>query len=163
VPPIELDDKVALGLDIVVWIVAGFAAGYAAHRRSLERLGRVGPVTRLRRFEQGGRWYERRLRIKRWKDRLPEAGAFFAGGVSKKHLVGRDPASLQRFVLESRRAELTHWWVLGVGPLLFLWNPVWLAVVMCVYAAAANVPCLLVQRYNRARLLRVLARASATP
>jgi glycosyl-4,4'-diaponeurosporenoate acyltransferase len=39
-----------------------------------------------------------------------------------------------------------------------LWNPPWAVAVMFIYATVANVPCLLVQRYNRARLLDALAR-----
>ena len=42
-----------------------------------ERLARDGWGLRERRFEDGGRWYRRRLRIHRWKDRVPEAGALF--------------------------------------------------------------------------------------
>jgi glycosyl-4,4'-diaponeurosporenoate acyltransferase len=39
-----------------------------------------------------------------------------------------------------------------------LWNPWWLGLAMVGYALAANLPCLLTQRYNRARLMRMLAR-----
>jgi glycosyl-4,4'-diaponeurosporenoate acyltransferase len=52
---------------------------------------------RIRGFETGGRFYERWLKIKRWKDRLPEAGAIFRGGVSKRHVGAADRASLEWF------------------------------------------------------------------
>ena len=73
-------------------------------------------------FEARGRWY-RRWGIHRWKDRLPEAGALFAGGVSKRELPGRDADGLRTFVRETRRAELTHWWAMACSPLFLLWNP----------------------------------------
>jgi glycosyl-4,4'-diaponeurosporenoate acyltransferase len=158
VPLIDLPLGWAVGLDVLVWAVAGFVAGYLAYRTSVARLSRDGVLTRLRSFEHDGRWYERRLRIKSWKDRLPEAGAFFAGGFSKRSLRASDPDTLERFVAETRRAERTHWWLVALGPVFFLWNPWWLALVMVAYAVVANLPCLLVQRYNRARLQRVLAR-----
>jgi glycosyl-4,4'-diaponeurosporenoate acyltransferase len=66
---------------------------------------------------------------------------------------------LNRFVTETRRAEATHWVLLAAGPLFLLWNPWGLGLVMIAYAVVANVPCLVVQRYNRARLLRVVERA----
>jgi glycosyl-4,4'-diaponeurosporenoate acyltransferase len=153
---VELTPGWAVLVDCIVWAVVGVAAGYVASRWPASRLTRDGAITRLRHFEQDGRWYERRWHIRSWKHLLPEAGSFFAGGFSKRALVSRQTGHLQRFVIETRRAELTHWAVLSVGPLFFLWNPWWLAVVMVVYAICANVPCIVVQRYNRARLQRLL-------
>jgi glycosyl-4,4'-diaponeurosporenoate acyltransferase len=69
-------------------------------------------------------------------------------------------------VVETRRAELAHWPILALGPVFFAWNPWWLALAMVGYAVVANVPCILVQRYNRARLYRMLGAdrdASLTP
>ncbi|WP_208029055.1 hypothetical protein [Rhabdothermincola sediminis] len=150
-------------IDSLIWAAVSVIVGLFAHRASLTRLDRDGALTRLRGFERDGRWYERRLRIKRWKDHLPEAGDVFAGGFSKRALHGTSPAQLRRFVAETRRAELTHWVLMALGPVFFLWNPWWLGAAMVVYAVSANVPCLLVQRYNRARLERVLRRAGEMP
>jgi len=147
-------------LDCVVWAVVGTLTGYLTHRVGPDGFTHDGPITRLRAFEADGRWYERRLRIKAWKARLPEAGALFRDGFSKRDLRSAEVEHLRRFVVETRRAEITHWIVLACGPFFFLWNPWGLAVVMLVYAVVANVPCLLIQRYNRARLLRVIATAS---
>ena len=144
-------------VDCIVWTVVGLTTGYAAYRWPTVRLEHDGGITRLRRFELGGRWYERRWHIRRWKDRLPEAGSVFGDGFSKRALRSSASVDLTRFVIETRRAELTHWVVLAFGPLFFLWNPWWLAVVMVAYAVVANVPCIAVQRYNRGRLERVLA------
>ena len=41
---------------------------------------------------------------------------------------------------------------------LALWNPPGLFAAMVVFAVVANVPCLIIQRYNRARIARILAR-----
>lgn len=49
---------------------------------------------------------------------------------------------------------------MSAAPFFFLWNPVALGAAMVVYALVANAPCLLVQRYNRARLLRLLGRGT---
>jgi glycosyl-4,4'-diaponeurosporenoate acyltransferase len=146
-------------LDVVVWGIVSTVTGYLAHRAPASRFATDGVLTRLRPFERDGRWYEDRLAIKRWKGRLPEAGALFPDGFSKRHLRADTTAELERFIVETRRAEVTHWVLLAVGPLFFLWNPWGLGVVMVAYAVVANVPCLLIQRYNRARLGRVVALA----
>lgn len=156
VPLVDLSSGWAVVVDCIVWTVVGVATGYAAYRWPTARLEHDGRITRLRRFEDGGRWYQRRLRIATWKDRLPEAGAFFGAGFSKRGLGTRDTDHLRRFVAETRRAELTHWAVVAFAPLFVLWNPIWLAMVMLVYGVLANVPCIAVQRYNRGRLERVL-------
>ena len=42
---------------------------------------------------------------------------------------------------------------MAAGPVFLLWNPWWLGLLMFAYAVIANLPCLIVQRYNRARLV----------
>ena len=136
------------------WALIHAATGYAVHRLPVARLRRDGPVLRLRPWEQGGRVYER-VRIKRWKDRVPEAGALFAGGISKRTIGG----DLPRFVVETRRAERAHWLALACGPIAFVWNPPVPGLLMLGYGVAANAPCIAIQRYNRARAVRALARS----
>jgi glycosyl-4,4'-diaponeurosporenoate acyltransferase len=126
-------------IDAGVWAAWSALSGYAAHRVSDARLSHDNRLFRVRRFEAGGRFYERVMRIKQWKDLLPDAGALFQGGVSKQDLVGRDREHLAWF---------------------FLWNPWWLGLAMVGYGIVANVPCVAIQRYNRARLLRIIRRPS---
>lgn len=111
-----------------------------------------------RSWEEGGRVYERSLAIRKWKDRLPDAARWFSGGFAKANLRGREPDYLQRFIRETWRGELCHWAALAFTPVFFLWNPLWADGVMVGYAVVANLPCILVQRYNRARFQRLLAR-----
>jgi len=147
-------------IDAGVWALWSLLCGYVAHRISPSRLSRDNWLFRLRRFESSGRFYERSLRIKRWKDRVPDAGDLFQGGASKRRLTAHDREHLEAFAVETRRAELTHWLILGVTPWFFLWNPWWLGLVMVGYGIVANVPCVAIQRYNRARLLRMIQRPS---
>lgn len=151
--------EVVVVVDALAWTLVSFGAGWWATRARVERL-RDGPVTRLRPSELGGEWYRRRLRIHRWKHRLPEAGAVF-GGMSKRclpHGLGRDGA-LARYALECRRGERAHWAILATAPLFALWNPPGLFAVMVAYAVVVNGPCLAVLRFNRARCVAAMARA----
>ena len=108
-------------------------------------------------WEQMGSVYERYLKIKRWKGILPDGALLFAG-FSKGHIRSRNPDYLERYVRETCRGELAHWSVMLFSPLFFLWNPLWARYTMIIYGILANVPFILVQRYNRAHLLRILHR-----
>jgi glycosyl-4,4'-diaponeurosporenoate acyltransferase len=149
------------------WAVWSSVCGYAAHRIPRDDLEHDGRLLRLRGWERGGRTYDRVLRVKAWKDRLPEAGALFRGGFSKRR-ARHDRAYLYELQIATRRAERAHWAILALSPTFFLWIPAfgmpwWLAAVMVGYGVVANVPCILVQRYNRARLARILSPRSRTP
>lgn len=99
--------------------------------------------------------YERLLRIRSWKGRLPDGGAWFGGGFAKRTLAGTDPDYLRRFVMETRRGEICHGTAIACAPLFLLWNPWWGFAINLAYALLANLPCLLAQRYTRSRLERL--------
>jgi len=109
-------------------------------------------------WERGGRFYESVFAIKAWKDRLPDAARWFDAGFPKGTLAAIAPDYLRRFIAETWRGELCHWAALACTPLFFLWNPCWADLLMIAYALAANLPCILAQRYNRLRLRRLLSR-----
>ncbi len=107
------------------------------------------------------RLYEQRLAIRRWKAFLPDAGNALPGGVSKASLARRDPASLERLRLETRRAELVHWALWPAWIVTALWLPPIGVLINLLFATLFNLPCLLMQRYNRLRLERAILRTSA--
>ncbi len=145
-------------VDIIAWGAFHALTGYAAHRLPAERLGEDGWLLRPRAFEARGQWYRRRLRIDRWKDRLPEAGAIFGDGLSKRQLPAYDMAGLQLFARETRRAELAHWWALFCGPVFVLWNPPLASALLIGYGVGVNLPFIAIQRYNRFRIESVIER-----
>ena len=148
-------------LDIAAWALVHGATGYVAHRVPAARLARDTWLTAPRRLERGGKLYER-LRIRSWKDRLPEAGDTFAGGVSKRHLAGHRHEQLIGFAIETRRAEIGHWLAAAASPVFVLWNSLPIAAVMVLYGIGVNAPFIAIQRYNRLRIARVLARRPST-
>jgi glycosyl-4,4'-diaponeurosporenoate acyltransferase len=101
------------------------------------------------------RFYRKWLAIQRWKSWLPD-GAPWLGGFAKKAFVGRGRGYVTRFIAETRRAEIAHWCMFCCLPVFFLWNPLWAKWVMAIYAAGVNLPCIVVQRYNRVVLRRIL-------
>ncbi len=149
---------VTVAVDVVAQGIVHAGTGYAAHRLRDERLRRDGWLLRPRTFEGDGRWYRDRLRIHGWKDKVPEAGALFQGGVSKRRLPSYDRDGLELFVRETRRAELGHWWAMACSPVFLLWNPPLPSALMVAYGLGINLPFIAIQRYNRVRTQAILRR-----
>ncbi|MEB3259426.1 MAG: hypothetical protein VKP63_02225 [Cyanobacteriota bacterium] len=130
---------------VAFWLLTSSLVGLLANRV---------PETWLRGLDTAAA----RLGVRRWKRWIPDAGAALPGGVSKASLVRRDAQSLERLVLETRRAEMVHWALLVAGGLPALWLPPAGVAVNTAFALAFNLPCLRLQRENRARLRRCLER-----
>jgi glycosyl-4,4'-diaponeurosporenoate acyltransferase len=141
--------------NVLFWPAWTALIGYAAQRVPAARFSDDDWVTRPRRFESDGVWYRDSLQIDHWKGRLPEAGAAF-GGFEKRTVSGGNPAVMEQFVIETRRAEHAHWGMVSGVVLTLLWNPWWAAPANIAVAVGSNLPCIAVQRYNRARLRRAL-------
>ncbi|MCX7655539.1 MAG: hypothetical protein N2Z76_03330 [Treponemataceae bacterium] len=138
------------------WVVVHFVSGYLVHLfpDSLYRAERF--LFKIRPWERRGSVYRRFFRIQIWKDRLPEAGALFPfHPFDKSHLTRYDRDYFVRFVQETCRAELSHLLPFLFYPLCLLWNPWPANLIMFAYAVLANIPFVLIQRYNRARLLEL--------
>jgi glycosyl-4,4'-diaponeurosporenoate acyltransferase len=143
-----------IALDSLAWATISVAASTAGRALPDHLLERDTFVTRGRDIERNGRLYDN-FAIRAWKDRVPEFGSF-RGGRSKATLGGRE--QLEAFARETRRAEFVHWMILATTPLFALWNPPALTVAMVAFALVANVPFIAIQRYNRLRVTRVMAR-----
>jgi glycosyl-4,4'-diaponeurosporenoate acyltransferase len=151
-----------VALYAVVWIAFHVGAGYLAHRLPARLLAQLPATSGSYGWERAGRIYWR-LGIRAWKDRLPEAGDFFPGGFSKRRLTSNEVGYFERFVLETIRAECSHWLTWALSLTFFAWNPWPVGILMVLYGAASNAPCILVQRYNRARLLRLVQTSGRRP
>lgn len=136
-------------LNAAWWALVHATTGFFVHQLPAASLQRGGVLPWERRA------YER-VGIRRWKDALPEAGALFRGGVSKRSV---QRSSVGTFVVETRRAELGHWLAMLGGPVAMLWNPPDGDLLMVTYGVLVNAPFVAVQRYNRARALRVIGRS----
>ena len=160
---LPLDDTRAVLVSCAAWAAIGVVTGYVGSRLPDRRIDHDSWLTRPRRIERDGRFYQRVLRINRWKDRLPEGGAIFAGGTSKRHLLGPSDADLLRFAAETRRAELVHWANAAAGPLFLIWCPLPIGLAMVAFGVVAHAPFICIQRSNRQRIGRILSARSLTP
>lgn len=148
-------------VDAVFWLIVQGGTGWLFHHLPPRWFDHDTRITRPRRIEGDGRLYVEWLRIKVWKGWLPEAGDLFTGGFDKGSLPPgshRSRAHLAAYVRESRRAEIAHWMMVLPTPLTVLWNPWYAAVWMPIYAIVVNGPCISSMRYNRLRMVRLLAK-----
>jgi len=152
--PIELSIAWIVALNVGGWLAIQMGLAWAFTKMPADWFKPGKPFA----WERAGRFYERVFAIKAWKDRLPDAARWFGGGFAKGALAGRQGDYFQRFIRETWRGELCHWAAIACAPGFFLWNPWWGDLVILAYALAANLPCVAVQRYNRARFERLLSR-----
>jgi glycosyl-4,4'-diaponeurosporenoate acyltransferase len=142
---------------LAFWLLASLLVGSLANQLPPRWLQGPSPRGSQARAPQGDRRLDP-LGIRTWKRWIPDAGDALPGGVRKATLVRRKRAALERLVQETRRAELVHWALLPAGLLTALWLPPSGVLVNQLFALAFNLPCLILQRFNRGRLHRCLAR-----
>ncbi len=109
-------------------------------------------------FEESGKFYRKFFKIHKWKRLLPDGAKLFNTGFPKGELYNTEKEYLEAFIKETCRAEASHWiqivpfWIFG------LWSPPFVIIVMLIYALVLNLPCILAQRYNRPRLIKLYER-----
>ncbi len=151
-----------IGLDILAWFIFHLAVVRVMLGVPRRRFEPEGRLFRPRKWEREGRVYQEVFRIKRWKPLLPDGARWFdTGGFPKKTLAARDVPYLQAFAVETCRAELTHWTIILLAPFFFFWNKPVVGWVMIAYALAENLPLIMAQRFNRARIVSLLQRSAS--
>jgi glycosyl-4,4'-diaponeurosporenoate acyltransferase len=139
--------------NILGWPVIQLTIAYVAIRSPQSVFAHNSWLTTARRWERHGLLYRDWFAIRKWKHLLPDGAPWLGGAM--KNLPSRNPAHIEQFLIETRRAEVVHWCAICCLPLFFLWNPAWARWVMTAYAIASNLPCILAQRYNRLVLDRL--------
>lgn len=157
-PLIHLTTGVLVMLDILVWFIFHLGISYGVRQIADSFFERKHRWFRSFSFEKRGSFWEKNFRIKKWKDKLPDGTVIAKRGFDKSRLGKTDSAALKKFIIETQRAELTHWLLIPPAFLFFLRNPRWAGWVMVFYALLVNVPFIMIQRYNRPRLERALIR-----
>lgn len=115
-------------------------------------------------FEDNGKIYEK-LKVKKWKTMLPDASVIVNKIIPKKHIEKifptkriktNDQSKVEILVKETCIAESNHFWVsvLGFG-CCFIWKNGGGLIVSLIYVIH-NIPYIIIQRYNRPRMVRVI-------
>ena len=100
-------------------------------------------------IEQEGQLWQKVVKVQYWKNSTI---------ISKSNFDKSSHADeVRQFILETRRAEFVH--LLSIAPVIvFAKSSSSVKMINLVYVVIANVPCIIVQRYNRPKLERVYLR-----
>lgn len=99
------------------------------------------------------------LRVKDWQSKVPDMSRLFKRIMPAKRINADTLSDLPRMLQETCVAEATHsiLSVLGLG-CLWLWKGIGGVLFSAVYILLGNVPFVIIQRYNRPRLQKLMER-----
>ena len=116
-------------------------------------------------WENGGYFYKK-LRIEAWKRALPDKSRYMRTMVKKNLGEDRSSKHIKLLIEETCVAELVHWLLLFASPLFRLFPESVFGIVASILYGLSNVPFIMIQRYNRPRLidfyLKILVREALT-
>ncbi|HEX2946785.1 MAG TPA: glycosyl-4,4'-diaponeurosporenoate acyltransferase [Clostridia bacterium] len=113
-------------------------------------------LLRHRKWEKRGDFYQRIFRVKLWKRLLPELGDIVKSVFPKKRIKEYTREYLQKYIFESCKSELTHWSIIFSAFLFFLWRDFEPAMMIVLLAIILNLPYIIIQRYNRPRIMDMI-------
>jgi glycosyl-4,4'-diaponeurosporenoate acyltransferase len=153
----HLSSQWMLILDFAAWLCISLGVSGSISLLHSDSFNSRSWLYRERNWERQARLYEDLFRVKKWKSWLPDGAVVSRKAFRKKRLVNSDSLYLEKFLQETCRAELLHWIIFLFCSVFFIWNPWYVGIIMILYAAATNLPCVITQRYNRIRLERVFS------
>ena len=111
-------------------------------------------------WEKDGRIYEK-LGVRWLKAHSIDMSRIMPKAFSKQNNMTRDKAHLQRLVQEMCNAELVHWVLALLSPVFWLLIEGWYGVAIAIGYALSNLGDIIIQRYNRPRIVMILKRIEA--
>ncbi|TXC85649.1 glycosyl-4,4'-diaponeurosporenoate acyltransferase [Metabacillus litoralis] len=142
-------------LNVLLWLIIHLLGAYIPSKFNAAFINKFTLLDAVNQWEIIT--YEK-LKVKRWKEKLPDGGDWTKGGIKKKNINIRSKEGIERFLLETKRAELSHWLQILPAPIFFTFNDPLSGIIMIIYAFSFNIPFIIIQRYNRYRLIRCLSR-----
>ncbi|MHB1485217.1 MAG: glycosyl-4,4'-diaponeurosporenoate acyltransferase CrtO family protein [Saccharofermentanales bacterium] len=152
-----------LVLCIILWPILQFSAAYICLKIPDKFYSPDSFLYRERKWERSGMIYNSIFKVRKWKKILPDgSNAMNTKAIRKKNLKDFSKPGLQIFLIESCRAELTH--VLAILPfwIFGFFAPPVIILYMLIYALIFNLPFIIIQRYNRPRIQRLLKKYSVS-
>ncbi len=160
-PIINLPETWTTVLYLLLWPVFQIAASLVCLKMPDRYFSPFSLPYRELHLEKSGLLYNRILMVRKWKDLLPEVGLLILrGGRRKRALHDFTKTGLEKFLVESCRAEWAHLLAILLFVLLSFFVPGKAALFLIVYGLMMNLPCVIVQRYNRPRVIKLLEKLS---
>ena len=130
-------------------VLAHVMISYIANRIPYRHLEKMRKHLQVGEAEM--RFYERVCCIRKWKDHIPTAGPF-----DKRRLKSNSIDYFSLFILETVRAEIAHTLCIIAAMSILVSSPIPMSHTMALFFLMINIPCIMIQRYNRPRLERIL-------
>jgi glycosyl-4,4'-diaponeurosporenoate acyltransferase len=144
--------------DILIWAVFHLSIGYWCAHIPVERFDYNHWSYQTFKWEQGGEIYQKLFKVKNWKRFIPSGAALYQGAYQIKHVAEFTVEGVKLWLKESCRSEFCHRMMILPGFLFFLWNEAVVGWIMVAYAVLNNLIPIIMQRYNRPRIRKLLAR-----
>lgn len=154
---IYLDPVQTIIFDVLAWLVIHLALGYLCSKIPTNWLNPDYPFFQTFAWEKDGEIYQQFFHVRSWKRFIPNGSRIYRGAFSIKNLPTMDLEYLERWLKESIRAEICHWAMIIPGFGFFLWNSVSVGWGMVTYAFLNNIIPIIMQRFNRPRMRKLLA------
>ena len=110
-----------------------------------------------RKWENGGRVYNR-IYISKWKSKLPDMSKHINTMITKRLKGKETPDDIRALISETCVAEAAHIALMAMSlGMIAIWQDIG-GVICCICYAVGNVPYIIIQRYNRPRLVKMMKR-----
>lgn len=147
-----LRDFIKCCIYLIIVGIAGFFAGRILPKNSFT--GKHFPFKCFK-FEKNGKIYDK-LKVRRWQAKMPDMSRIFKKLMPAKKFaeLKNDAAKLPAMIRETCVAEFIHdmLFILGFG-CVFICSGVMGWIVSVIYNLFGNLPFIIIQRYNRPRLI----------
>tara|TARA_B100002019_G_C21220936_1_gene574709 strand:+ start:898 stop:1437 length:540 start_codon:yes stop_codon:yes gene_type:complete len=154
-PLITLNLWITITLDIVLWFIFHLGAAKIAvmipdhfYEKPIPNYVKTKPIEKF--------FLKKIFQVNKWKKFSPDGGAYFKKGFSKRYLKEKNLYYYEKFLIETRRAELTHYLAMVLSPIFFIFNPNWIGWNMVAFAIIFNLPFILIQKYNQPRIINLI-------
>ena len=111
-------------------------------------------------WERNGQIYEK-LGVRWLKSHSIDMSRIMPKTFPKQNTMIRDKAHLECLVQEMCNAELVHWVLALLSPVFWLLIEGWYGVAICIGYALSNLSDIIIQRYNRPRIVMIIKRIEA--
>lgn len=108
-------------------------------------------------WEDQGNFYLK-FKIQKWKDKVPDMSKHVKSAFSKKISVFRDAEYIEMLILETCVGEFVHFVLIFISPIFLIFMDSQWAWIWMVLYIVGNIPFIMIQRYNRPRLVQILDR-----
>lgn len=113
-------------------------------------------IYKERDWEKGGEFYQDKFKVRAWKKKLPELADFIKSIFPKKFIKEFNGEFIIKYLMESCKAEFTHWCIIFSTVIFLIFDGITAFISMLFLAIILNIPFIIIQRYNRPRIISIM-------